>query len=408
MLYFNSLLQLVYKLLYNLCIYFYSQFATAMLDFLRKIFYPHVTPMNTIYIDRSAILHNYSVLKKLQPQADIFPVIKSNAYGHGLKQITQIVTKTDAPYLVVDSYPEYMIVKKYSNKNILLLGETLPENYRHFDSRKVTFCVYNLKTLETIGRRGKQVKIHLFINTGMYREWANMHALPEYVAMLQKYPHIELEWVLSHFHSADVVWSASINDQIDAFKKMYYAILDAWFTPRYRYIANSAGILKMQDEFFNACRPGIALYGYNPLQPTDEFYDNGRKLKPALSIKTKIVALQEVAAGQWVSYEYKRLAPQATTVAIVPFGYTEWLPRAASNHLTFTWKGKKIQQVGRITMNLSCVDVSNYNVSLGDEIEIVSAKVDAHNSIYNLAEKSGTIVYENLVKLDPKMRRMVK
>ena len=141
-----------------------------MLDFLRRIFHPRVTPMNTIYIDRSAILDNYNILKKLQPQADLFPVVKSNAYGHGLKQVTQILAKTDAPYLVVDSYPEYMIVKKYSKKNILLLGETLPENYRHFDYKKVTFCVYNLASLEALGRRGKSVKVHLFVNTGMYRE----------------------------------------------------------------------------------------------------------------------------------------------------------------------------------------------------------------------------------------------
>lgn len=141
-----------------------------MLDFLRNLFYPRVTPMNTIYIDRDAIVHNYSLLQKLQSQAAIFPVVKSNAYGHGLKQVTQILEKTDAPYLVVDSYPEYMIVKKYSKKNILLLGETLPENYRHFDCRRVTFCVYNLKTLEILGRRGKSVRVHLFVNTGMYRE----------------------------------------------------------------------------------------------------------------------------------------------------------------------------------------------------------------------------------------------
>lgn len=378
-----------------------------MLDFLRKIFYPHVTPMNTIYVDRDAIIHNYWLLQKLQPQAAIFPVVKSNAYGHGLKQVTQILAKTDAPYLIVDSYPEYMIVKKYSKKNILLLGETLPENYRHFDFRRVAFCVYNLKTLEVLGCRGKPVKIHLFVNTGMYREGANMHALPEYIALLQKYPHLHLEGVLSHFHSADAMWSTSMNEQIELFKKMYYAILDAGFTPRYRYIANSAGILKMQDEFFNACRPWLALYGYNPLSSTDEFYDNGRKLKPALSIKTRIVALQEVWAGQWVSYEYKWLAPQATTVAIVPFGYTEWLARGASNNLTFSRKGKKIPQVGRITMNLTCVDVGNYNVSLWDDIEIVSSTPQAHNSIYALAEKSATIPYEVLVKLDPKMRRVI-
>ena len=85
-----------------------------------------------------------------------------------------------------------------------------------------------------------------------------------------------------------------MDEQVDSFKKAYYKILDAGYTPTYRYIANSAGMLKMKDEFFNACRPGISIYGYNPLLPSDEFYDKGVKLKPALSIKSKIVAIQEV------------------------------------------------------------------------------------------------------------------
>ncbi len=378
-----------------------------MLDFLRKIFYPHVTPMNTIYIDRDAILHNYEMLKKLQPQSDVFPVLKSNAYGHWLKHITKILDKTDAPYLVVDSYPEYMIVKKNSTKNILLLGETLPENYRHFDHKKVTFCVYNKKTFEALWRRRKPVKIHLFVNTGMQREGVTLHNIPEYVALLQKYKNIQLEWMLSHFHSADSIGTMAINDQIDEFKKMYYAILDAWYTPKYRYIANSAGMLKLQDDFFNACRPGIALYGYNPLLPSDEFYDKGRKLKPALSIKSRVVALQEIAQGQGVSYEYQRISSRATTIGVIPFGYMEWLARSASNKLTFSWKGKTINQVGRVTMNLSCVDLENYNVQLGDEIEVISSNADAHNSIYTLAEKTNTVTYEVLVKLDQKIRRVV-
>ena len=141
-----------------------------MLDFLKRLFHPRVTPMNTIYIDHDAILHNMQHLQKLQPHAVLFPVIKSNAYGHGIKQIVQILDKTDVPYVVVDSFPEYCIVKKQSDKNILLLGETLPENYRFFDPKKVTFCVYNLRTLEKLGQSGKPTKIHLFINTGMQRE----------------------------------------------------------------------------------------------------------------------------------------------------------------------------------------------------------------------------------------------
>jgi alanine racemase len=121
-----------------------------MLDFIRRLIHPRVTPMNTIYINRKHIIENLRYLQSLQSQAAIFPVVKSNAYGHGLKQIVQILDKTDVPYLVVDSFPEYSIVKKYSKKNVLLLGETLPENYRFFDHKKVTFCVYNKKTFEAL------------------------------------------------------------------------------------------------------------------------------------------------------------------------------------------------------------------------------------------------------------------
>ena len=97
-----------------------------MISFLRKIFLPNPEPMNIIYIHKKNIINNLEVLQSLQPKAEIFPVLKSNAYGHGLKQITKIIKKLDVPYLVVDSFPEYMIVKKYAKQEILLLGETLP------------------------------------------------------------------------------------------------------------------------------------------------------------------------------------------------------------------------------------------------------------------------------------------
>jgi len=92
-----------------------------MISFLRKIFLPHPEPMNVIYIHKKNIINNLEVLQSLQPKAEIFPVLKSNAYGHGLKQIAKIVKKLDVPYLVVDSFPEYMIVKKHSRQDILLL-----------------------------------------------------------------------------------------------------------------------------------------------------------------------------------------------------------------------------------------------------------------------------------------------
>jgi alanine racemase len=99
--------------------------------------------MNIIRLRKKILLQNLDYLQSIQPQAAIFPVLKSNAYGHGLKQIVRILRNTDVPYIAVDSYPEYVVVKKKCNISILILGETLLENYRKFDHKKTTFCVYN-------------------------------------------------------------------------------------------------------------------------------------------------------------------------------------------------------------------------------------------------------------------------
>jgi alanine racemase len=95
---------------------------------------------------------------------------------------------------------------------------------------------------------------------------------------------------------------SSMSEQIDLFKQMYYTILEYGHTPKWRHIGASAGLLKMEDDFFNAYRPGLALYGYNPLSPADPYFDQGEKLQPALSLSSVIVSLNVVAPGEGVSY----------------------------------------------------------------------------------------------------------
>ena len=141
-----------------------------MFSFLRSLFAPHVQPMNVVRISYKHILQNFGYLRSLQPDSFLFPVLKSNAYGHGLKEMVKILKRVNAPYVVVDSFPEYQIVRDYSRFDILVLGETLSENYRHFDFSRTAFAVYNKETIHALGRIGKKIKIHLFLNTGMNRE----------------------------------------------------------------------------------------------------------------------------------------------------------------------------------------------------------------------------------------------
>lgn len=141
-----------------------------MFDRIKEMFRPQLYPMNVIHIYKKHILRNLVYLQSLQPASVLFPVLKSNAYGHGIKEVVKILRKFDTPYLVVDSFPEYQIVKKYSDKKILIIGETLPDNYRKFDLKRTAFAVYNVDTIKALGKLKKHVTVHLFLNTGMNRE----------------------------------------------------------------------------------------------------------------------------------------------------------------------------------------------------------------------------------------------
>jgi alanine racemase len=378
-----------------------------MINFLRKIFLPKSEPMNVISLHKKNIINNLEVLQSLQPKAEIFPVLKSNAYGHWLKQITKIIRKFDVPYIVVDSFPEYMIVKKYTRQQILLLWETLPDNYYHFNFKKTTFCISNIPALHSLGKINKEVRIHIFLNTGMNREGVDEGNLANFLQVLKQYPHILVTGVMSHFHSADKVYSNSIDEQVEKFKKMYYKILEAGYSPVWRHIGNSAGMMKLKDDFFNAFRPGLAMYGYNPLDVSDEQFNQWKKLKPAMSIISRVVSLHELQYGEWVSYGQEYRAMENQKVATIPFGYAEWLPRSASGKIIFGngWR-KNFKQIWTICMNM-CSVLVDWSVNLYDWIEIISENLSSKNTLRNLVEQSGMIPYEFLVKLDRGIRREI-
>lgn len=377
-----------------------------MVWFLRKLFIPNVVPMNVIWLRKKVLLQNLDYLQSIQIQAAIFPVLKSNAYGHGLKHIVKMLAKSQLPYVVVDSYPEYVIVKKNSSLPILILGETLLENYKKFDHTRATFCVYNLWTIKHLWKLGKTTKIHLFFNTGMNREGIQEDDLAEYMKELQSHPNLIIEGVLSHLFDADGLSEQSLRDQIQCFKRMYYKVLDSWFTPKRRHIGNSAAMFKIEDEFFNAYRPWIALYWYNPLRVEDPLYKQANNVLPILSITSRVMSLQTIWPWSWVSYHHEYTPSDKETVATIPFGYAEWLIRNVSGKIFIKHRKNFLRQVGSICMNLSTYLVDG-SVHIGDEVEIVSDNPRAKNSLTILAQQSETIVYESLVKLDSGIRREI-
>lgn len=380
----------------------------SLLSSLRNIL--HKKPqcvLNWIEISRENILSNYHHIESLQPGMSIFPVVKSNAYGHGIKEIVSILDNTDAKMIAVDSLLEYQIVRHYTDKRILVLGETFSENYQYFNYKNTSFCIWNIATLEYLISQGKPYHIHLFLNTGMNREGIQERDLDLFLSKLS-HSQIILEWVCSHLADGDSIDMRDTHIQIKKFKKLYEKIESAWFHPEYRHIAASTGILKIQDSFFSAVRPGLILYGYNPLSPEDDCHKNGISLKPALDLYTTITAIQVIQSGEWVGYNLTNRVDENRLIASVPCGYSEWLDRRLSNNFSITdWDGE-IHIAGKVCMNISMYDITHTDLKIGDHIKLISSRSWDLQSIENIARKMQTISYEVLVKLSPTIRRIIK
>ena len=262
-----------------------------MLSRIKTLFKPKLKTLNTIFISKAKILNNLEQLKTLQPKSAFFPVLKSNAYGYGILPMLEILKGQDFPYLAVDSFPEYQLIHKQSQFKTLIIGETHAENYRHFDHKRTAFAIYNLSTLQELANLKRPISIHLFLNTGMNREGIQIEHLGAFLAFLKEKKQINLEGVMSHLHSADTD-KESIKTQIAQFKTMTAIIEKNGFSPKRKHLGASAGLGIIQDDFFTAWRPGIALYGYAPSENRAE----NIKLQPALRLESTIISLQSLAS----------------------------------------------------------------------------------------------------------------
>jgi alanine racemase len=256
--------------------------------------------MNWIEVSRKAIVNNYMLHHQRRPGDMIIPVIKSNAYGHGLKQMCEILCIIDECEMVaVDSYPEYLTVYHHCDKQILLIGETEGQNYRYFDTKRTIVGIYNLSTLQTIINLSKPYRIHLFLNTGMNREGIQISDLPRVLDLLRTPHRLVVDGVMSHLANADDHdGQASIQSQVDQFKVMYGMIESAGFHPRLRHINNSSGFIKNTDHWFNAHRVGKGLYGFCEYGDMPEYEAFAHKLQVGVDVYSTVTAIQHLAEGE--------------------------------------------------------------------------------------------------------------
>lgn len=381
-----------------------------MINFFRQLLKPKYETLNKIEIDAKKIIANYNYLKKRQGSAEIFPVLKSNAYGHGLKEMCLILNETSAPLVIVDSFPEAQIAWRYFKRKILILGEMPLEAYSYCNFKRTEFAIYNSETLRHLARHGKKIQVHLFVNSGMNRE--GIKDLDQFLELNKKYlDRVEVVGLCSHLASADEQ-SILNNTQEDEFIASLDKLRSAGYFPRWVHLGNSAGLLSLDDKLLTAYRPGLALYGYNPFFDTDEGeYVKNEILQPALRVISQVVSVQKLLPNETVSYNESYKALEETNIAVAPFGYFEGLDRRLSNKAEFLVLGLNAKiwapVAGKVCMNLTCLDVGKQNIQKGDKILIVSDNSNDRNSVLNLSRLMNTIPYEFLVRLQANIRREI-
>lgn len=342
-------------------------------------------------INLRALRNNYLKIKE-HTGTYIMPVIKADAYGHNAVETAKALESENADIFGVATIEEGIQLRNAAIKTpILILGSIYPmENFNivlDYGLTPIVASNLSAKVLERIAsERGVIVKVHIKVDSGMGRIGVNLETamvLWEYVRISE---HLECEGIFSHLARAEEDINYTLN-QIKEFKK----IIEKIDPPEYVHIANTAGLIKYPESFFNLVRPGLAIYGLYP-ENTDpsEFL-----LEQVLSLKSKIVFLKKVKKGTPISYGGRWVAPGESIIATVCIGYADGYQRILSNKAKVIINGEKCPLVGRVCMDMIMVDVTGLkDVEIGEEVILIGKGNNNTITAEDMAKWAGTINYE--------------
>jgi len=362
-------------------------------------------PLITVTLRRDRLLHNLEAFEALDPRVAVAPVLKANAYGHGLVKVASILEKRGGiPFFCIDSYAEALVLRNEGVRTpLVVIGFTPLANVVKSRLKDVAFAMTSLEDLVALSESDPpRTAIHLKIDTGMHRQGIMPDELARALALVRTNPSIALEGAYSHFADADTEGSKLTKQQIESWNAAIRQVRAEVPSLRYAHLANTAGSFHAAHVDANVMRLGIGLYGVNPS------LDRSLHLLPVLSMKTQITSVRTVRAGESVGYNATFVADRETTVATVPAGYAEGVDRRLSGKGHVVVRGVPCPIAGRVSMNITSVDVSSVpDVRIADEAVLIGDDPAAPNSVVAMADACATIPYEILVHIPAGLRRVV-
>ncbi len=353
-----------------------------------------------VEIDLEALSHNVQQLRQLIPKhTDLMAVVKADAYGHGAVTVAQTALKSGANWLGVATVPEGIELREAGiNTPILILGATHTLEQIHaiaYWKLQPTICSPKqaLVFSETLGSidYSSSIPVHIKLDTGMSRLGTNWELAGNFVQLVQSLPYLKIASVYSHLATADSVDSRVMHLQHQRYERAITQIKQTGIEPPRLHLANSAATLREPNLHYDMVRVGLAIYGLYPATYLQEKID----LQPVLQVKARVTQVKTIPEGTGVSYGYQFIAPRELRIAVVGIGYADGVPRNLSNKMQVLVRGKRVEQIGAITMDQLMIDISDVpHIQEGEIVTLLGQQGKEKISADEWANQLNTISWE--------------
>jgi alanine racemase len=353
----------------------------------------------------------HAIQQHVGPTVEVCSVVKADAYRHGLVECARALQAAGARWFGVTSAEEGVQLREAEIRGrILLFTGPWHGQEAEIDKYDLTPAVWETWHLEIVkrasARRNRPIQIHLKIDSGMGRLGVSLEDLGSVISGLRAQREIVLEGAFTHLASAECVGSQEVGAQLEKFHQAIHQMRLSGLRPRYVHAANSAAIISYPESRNNMVRPGISLYGsllpFSGTPPTPPL-----TLLPVLSWKTRIISIRAMPQGSRVGYNGTYTLTRSSRIAVLSVGYGDGLNRKLSSRGRVIIRGEFATIVGRISMDLTLVDVTDLTqVQVGDEVILIGSCNDRMIGAADHAFQSDTIPYEIFCNISKRVRRI--
>lgn len=369
-------------------------------------------------VDLRALRDNLRQARRLAGGREIIAVVKADAYGHGAVPVARALAQDGVARFGVALVEEGRALRDAGVQGeVIVLGGFTADQAPELAELGLSATIFHLDhaaALDAAARRaGRVVPIHLKIDTGMGRLGFPVAEAVRALSRLAECSGLRVEGLMTHFADADLADPAYAREQIARFDAVADAARRAGVGVPMRHAANSAALIKGSEglanptrhptdgPLYDAVRPGIMLYGCRPGPDV-----GGVEVRPVLTLATRVLLLKRVPADTPISYGRTFVTRRESLIAVLPIGYADGYPRALSNRGSVLVRGRRAPVVGRVCMDLTMIDVTDVpGAAEGDDVVLIGAQRDAALPAEEVADAAGTIAYELLCGIGPRVPR---